>query len=326
MILGRQVALSLFVTISIASNGASARQAPKRECVPSHPTAQSSARLGIGRDLAAYVVLHLRESCTRILEATADGAPLAASRPQLLKVAQRIVTLQQPFYRAHPLLRNSDLPVYRRVSKVVPIGKPANLSYRSGRWLERNVSKLGAAVTASVKDQLDQVAEKQAALDAVNAVTDITAELGFASKIAYDAYPAFWRRALIDAVTMVQPRTSETDETYRKSAPRLGSVKLSENARALIGNFYKQVQKLAPAVPQVVSVFWVEGARSKAPIDANWKTFGPGLMLGSQEKQHYPPDVVDQVDGIEIVFSIPDPKALEEKIIDVRDGRLFIRE
>jgi hypothetical protein len=326
MILGRQIALSFLVTISVASNVATARETRNDECVSSPLTNQSSARLRIGRDLAAYVVLHLRKSCTRIFEATADGAPLAASRSQLRKVAQSIVVLQQPFYRAHPYLRNSSLPLYRRASKVVPIGNPANLSHRSAIWLKRNTTKLGAAVTASAKDQLDQAAEKQSALDAVNAVTDIVAELNFASKIAYDAYPAFWRTALTDAAAVVQPRTAETDETYRKSTPRLGSVSLSESARALIGDFYKEVKKLSPAVPQVVSVFWTEEARSKSPTDTNWKVFGPGLRLGSQQKQHYPPDVVDQVDGIAIVFSVPDPKLLEGKIIDVRNNQLFIRD
>ena len=66
--------------------------------------------------------------------------------------------------------------------------------------------------------------------------------------------------------------------------------------------------------------------RSKGPGDNSWIDQGPGLVFGAYVRTQLPPDVIDHVGGIEIVFSADDPSALAGKTIDVQDRKFFIRD
>jgi hypothetical protein len=103
-------------------------------------------------------------------------------------------------------------------------------------------------------------------------------------------------------------------------------VRLTEAAGALVKAFYEQLHKELPPLRFVVSMIWAEGVRSRRPNDKEWTNVWPGLELGADPREHYPPDVIDRVDGVEIVFSALDPKIFEGKTIDVRDHRLFVRD
>jgi hypothetical protein len=290
--------------------------------------AQKAVRLRISRELAAYVALRLRSTCLKISEATSEGGPLAASKAALSEVAKQAMALLGPLYAAHPSLRgkSADDPLYQKLGKASPKANAAILSFRSASWLERRISKLGKAIIDSVKAQIDRADDKEAALSATNTAADIAAELSFASMIAYDAYPSFWRRAERTALETTPGRTAESDAAFRKSAPPLGSVRLTEAAHALVKAFYAQLHKEQPSVRFVVSMIWAEGARSRRPNDKDWTNLEPGPQLGADPREHYPPDVIDRVDGVEIVFSAPDPRIYEGKTIDVRDHRLFVRD
>jgi hypothetical protein len=49
-------------------------------------------------------------------------------------------------------------------------------------------------------------------------------------------------------------------------------------------------------------------------------------VLGAYSRAQLPPDVIDHVGGIEIVFGAEDPSALAGKTIDVRDRKFFVRD
>jgi hypothetical protein len=61
---------------------------------------------------------------------------------------------------------------------------------------------------------------------------------------------------------------------------------------------------------------------SKGPNDADWISTGPGLQVGSYRRTQVPPDVIDKVGGIDIIFTAPDPSILAGKTIEVNKGRL----
>jgi hypothetical protein len=54
---------------------------------------------------------------------------------------------------------------------------------------------------------------------------------------------------------------------------------------------------------------------------------GDGWILGAYSRTQVPPDVIDKVQGIEIVFSAEgDPSSLKGKSIDVANRKLFVRD
>jgi hypothetical protein len=129
----------------------------------------------------------------------------------------------------------------------------------------------------------------------------------------------------IDAVAQ-QPRTPESDKAFRKNAPPLGSVRLSSSALAIVKSFMQEVQRATPRTDQIACILWAREQQSKGPNDATWKSEGAGWVLGAYSRTHVPPDVIDRVHGIRIVFSAEEPSSLIGKTIDVTNGKFFVRD
>jgi hypothetical protein len=66
--------------------------------------------------------------------------------------------------------------------------------------------------------------------------------------------------------------------------------------------------------------------RSKGPNDAEWKISGPGLGAGTFSCTQVPPDVIDTLDGIPIVFSGKDASQFAGKMIDRENGSLVLKD
>jgi hypothetical protein len=49
-------------------------------------------------------------------------------------------------------------------------------------------------------------------------------------------------------------------------------------------------------------------------------------MLGAYARTQVPPEVIDRVGGIEIVFQAEDSSSLKGKSIDAAGGKLFVRD
>ncbi|MBV8567568.1 MAG: hypothetical protein JO273_19125, partial [Methylobacteriaceae bacterium] len=76
----------------------------------------------------------------------------------------------------------------------------------------------------------------------------------------------------------------------------------------------------------VAAISWILEERWKKPLDEEWKTQGPGLSLGSFDRGEMPPDVIDTVDGIQIIFSAKNPSIFVGKTVDFKDGRFLLRD
>ena len=172
-------------------------------------------------------------------------------------------------------------------------------------------------------ENLDRTASKENSEKALEPFIDATAELSFA-KVAYDAYPYLFAKQF-NAVPK-QPRTEESDASFRKAAPPLGSVKLSDAALALVRSFMRQLRRNMPEDDQIPSIVWARSQREKSPRNIAWIEKGAGWVLGSYSRTQLPPDVIDKVRGIEIVFSAEDPSSLMGRTIDVANRKFFIRD
>jgi hypothetical protein len=142
------------------------------------------------------------------------------------------------------------------------------------------------------------------------------------------ANPQSDRRAVSDLVKYLrkQHRTRESDDAFRNRAPPLGSVRLSNAALSFVKAFMRQVRRTMPEGHQIAWIGWVEERQSKGPNDANWKSEGAGWVLGSYASNQVPPDVIDKVHGVEIIFSATPRSSLIGKTFDVADQKLFVRD
>lgn len=280
-------------------------------------------RAHMSRRAAIHVVQHLRKAC-RLLSGSSDKDSLPA--PLALQVSSirdsLYVAVLDPIYRAHPELKNAELPELPspRVLRATPRDIRRTTATRlcdELTSLQQRMSKLG-------EQSSNQQADKEAAEKALQPVLDAMAELSFAEKIAFDAYPDLFAKNF-DAVPQ-QPRTPESDEAFRKAAPPLGSVRLSDEALALVRSFMRDVRRTAPRSDHVASIGWAREQKSKGPGDADWISKGPGWMLGAFARTQIPPDVIDKVGGIEIVFEAEEPSSLMGKTIDAAGGKLFVRD
>jgi hypothetical protein len=138
------------------------------------------------------------------------------------------------------------------------------------------------------------------------------------------ANPQSDRRMVSDLVKYLrkQHRTQESDEAFRNRAPPLGSVRLSNSALELV----RQVRRTMPEGHQIAWIGWTKERQYKEPNDTNWKNEGAGWVLGAYARNQVPPDVIDKVDGVEIIFSADPPSSLVGKTLDVSDQNLFVRD
>lgn len=124
-----------------------------------------------------------------------------------------------------------------------------------------------------------------------------------------------------------QPRTPESDEAFRKSAPRPGSVRLSNRAFAVLRPFMREVRRAMPEDDQIAWIGWVRDQAVKGPNDTNWTSRGSGWVLGSYSRAQLPPDVIEKVRGVEIVFTTDgNPALLTGKTIDVAHRKFLVRD
>jgi hypothetical protein len=281
-------------------------------------------RAQINRRTAIYVIQHVQKACRILTESSDRGSQPAPLVPQLNSIRDDLyATILSPIYQSHPALKNAVLPEVpsQKVARTTPRDiRRATATRLSGDLtrLQQRISKLG-------QQSADQQANKEAAEKALQPSLDATFELSFAEKIAFDAYPDLFTKK-INAVPQ-QPRTQESDEVFRKRAPPLGSVRLSDSALALVRSFMQQVRRAMPQSDQIAWIGWVKEQQSKGPSDANWINQGAGWVLGAYLRTEVPPAVIDKVRGIEIVFSTEDdPSSLMGKTIDVANRKFFVRD
>jgi hypothetical protein len=242
--------------------------------------------------------------------------------------------------RAQSELIRSDLydSIVRPISRALPDASgtssqafPPKVFRATPRDIGRTTAdKFNDVITRALKSiielgqgEIDRSVDENAARKIQERFLDTTTELSFARKIVFDAYPTLFTKAF-DTIPD-QPRTAERDASFRKLSPPLGSVKLSDAALALIQAFMQELRRV-PGGEWVVTIGWARDQKFKRPADREWTNEGAGWFLGSYRKVELPPDVIDTVRGVEIVFTADDPSALAGKTIDATEKKLFIRD
>jgi hypothetical protein len=280
-------------------------------------------RAQIDRRMAAYLVRHVQKTCRIVAEISDKVSRAAPSAPEFNSIRDDLhATILDPLYRAHPALRNAAFPEVlgqkapRATARDIRPTTASRLAADLTR-LQQRISKLAALAT-------DQQADKESAEKALLPFIDAALEFSLAQKIEFDAYPDLAAKNL---AAVSQPRTQESDEIFRKTAPPLGSVRLSDQALALVKSFMRQVRRATSQSDQIAWIGWVSEPRLKRPGDVNWIAFGGGWSLGAYARTQVPPDVIDKIRGIDIVFSAGDKlSSLMGKTIDVANRRFFIRD
>jgi hypothetical protein len=294
-------------------------------------------RAQINRRTAIYVIQHVQKACRIIADNSGKDSQLEALAPRLTPIFNDLRTkILKPIYRSHPDLERASLSDLRQqnVDSTALNAKPLESRvFRATRYdirratairLSEELSQTQQQVFKAGAEHLDMAERKEAAEKMLQPFIDGAAELSFASKVAYDAYPDLFAKKF-EAVPK-EPRTQESDATFRKAAPPLGSVKLSYSALAFVKSFMRQVRRNVPRDDQIASIGWARDQRSKGPSEAAWIDKGAGWVLGAYSRAQLPPDVIDKVRGIEIVFSAEDPSSLMGKTIDVANRKFFIRD
>ena len=282
-------------------------------------TAVSPARwrAHASRRTALYMIQHLREFC-RLVSDLDKGTPdtLQPKRRALLPVLRaRVLT---PLYRAHPELEAAQ-----------PVGGPRQKVFVPTR---RDISRKTASRFVDELQQLqrqlmdlqpayDDGKDAQAAIAEAERFSNIVGELSFAETIAYTSHPDLFKK--MTRHVPAQPRTAEHDATFRKLAPPRGSVRLSDAAYLYIRSFMRQLRQYLPNNDHVASISWSKNMKSKGPDDRDWIDEGAGWTFGAYSRSEVPPDVIDRVRGLDIVFSIEDPSVLKGKTFDI-EGRKFV--
>jgi len=284
----------------------------------------ASWRARIDRRAAIPVVAHVRRACRMMGEDLGKDAGFAELARQLKPVlADLRSNILSPIYRSHPDLEAAppaDKPGAKRVYHATRRDIRRATAVRLSSELER-IQQLASRLASA---HADHAATREAALSMLQPVIDAVTELSFASRVAYDAYPDLFAKLFEDAPS--QPRTDDSDASFRKSAPPKGSVKLSAAALKLVKAFIRQARSLAPRGDQVASISRVKDQQHKGPNDAAWINDGAGWALGAYSRTQLPPDVIDKVGGVEIVFSAEDPASLAGKTLDIKDRKFFVRD
>jgi hypothetical protein len=290
--------------------------------VDKQATADSSEpwRAQLSRRSAVYVVQHLKKACRILADRRDNDSQLVPETNAILLEIYN--SALRPIYRSYPDLETTGVPEWR--PKEAFRAKPKDIRRNTARRLikelrhpQLHISQLGAK-------SADRAADKIEAEKALQPFLDAAAELSFAYQISYSAYPDLFEKLFNDIPS--QPRTDESDIAFRKNAPPLGSVRLSNDALAFVKSFMRQVRHTLPKGDQIASIMWVLGSGSKKPTDTAWIEEGPHLELGTYSRTQVPPDVIDEVEGIEIVFSSGNLSLLQGKVVDLKNKKLFVRD
>ena len=315
------ILILLWVPSALADVGNSELATSKTQADPCWTASETSAKsappvwaANLRRRYAIYVIQHVRKAC-RIIRDSGDG-----------RLTQLLARLRDdvlgPIYRAYPRLADAPLtddsrrPVYARAT-VKDIGRATAVRLEAALTTIRE--KIGQGAT----DKANQAANKDAAEAALQPFLNATVELSLASQVVFDAYPDLRTKEFRSAPS--QLRTADTDASCRKMAPPLGSVRLSASALQQVKMFMRQVRHDSPQDDLIATILWATKRKYKGPNDVDWINVEDGLELGSYRRTDVPSDVIDKVDGVEIVFSAPDPSMLAGKTIDLQKGQLVLR-
>lgn len=264
----------------------------------------------ISRRGAVYVIKHIHNAC-RLL-ASAEGSRSDSIRGDLYD------SVIGPIYQAHPKIVHalhgpSTGKVFRATRR--------DIGQISAIRLNDEIERLQKDIFKLVGDKVDRSVDQSAATTALEPFIDAATELSFAGQIGFDAYPELFAKMQVPD----QPRTAESDAAFRKGAPPHGSVKLSDAALALVQSFMREVGRIEGS-EQVAAIGWAREQKSKRPGDREWSNSGAGWYLGARRKTEVPPDVIDTVRGVEIVFTAEDPSSLAGKTVDATKQGLFVRD
>jgi hypothetical protein len=304
------------------------------ECPISSDALPSGAtwRATISRPAAIYMVQHVDKACRIIVENRGKNALFVQFGPKILNDLR--IKVLGPIFRSHPGLQRADIAALSlRNPTADSSGAQSPAVFRATRQdidrttalrLDHALSQIERELSKVDFEAVDQTASKETAELASQAFQDMTAELGFAAKPTSDAYPEIWAKKLAD--TPKQSRTAGSDAGFRKQAPPRGSVKLSDAALAFVKSFMRQIRRDVPPHDQIASIGWARDQKTKSPADTAWIDKGPGWVLGAYAREQLPPDVIDKVRGIEIVFRAEDPSLLTGKTVDLRNQEFFVRD
>ncbi|MGH6726248.1 MAG: hypothetical protein ACREB8_06855 [Pseudolabrys sp.] len=284
----------------------------------------SNRYLRMSKGAAAYVVRHVNNACRSIVAATRQGAPLEQISPSLTprlgELHERILT---PIFRLHPgLMAEPDdgtqpKKVYRATKK--------DISRSTAIWLMRELLRAHLALVKASSDFIAQKSDQRSGGQAEAAVLNADTEVVSATSVISEAYPDVWYKQLTAAMPR-QVRTAELDANFRNAVAPRGSVKLTAQASAKIRSFMREARRTTPNEDFIVSLGWAIDGKSKGPEDKTWTSILDGLLLGTWLRSQLPPDVIDKVDGIEIVFTADRPDRLIGKTIDFQKGAFVIRD
>jgi hypothetical protein len=280
----------------------------------------------------------VRKACLIIAGASTKDPQLERLAPRLIPILNDLHTrILGPIYRSHPDLERASLreePNSREVRPTGSRGTPPpsrvaratrkDIGRRTAVRLEHALWQIQQDASKVASEAVGHAASKEATEAARESFLDATAELTFASKVAFDAYPDLWKRRMRAA--LIVPRTAESDASFRRSAPPLGSVKLSDAALHLVKAFMRQLRREVPHKDHIASIGWVIDRRSKGPDDTAWTSTGAGLDLGAYLRSQVPGDIIDDVGGVEIIFTAEDPSMFAGKTIDLQDRQFVIRD
>jgi hypothetical protein len=282
--------------------------------------AAAPPRFHVSRRGAIYIAQHIQKACDILAAGSTKGMQPAPQASEIL-TALRAAALY-PIYRSYPELartaptRSRSQPVFKATPRDIDRASAAGLINDLNR-VTQDISKLSAA-------SLDNQSDKSAAEAAIQHFTDVIAELSFAEKVAFDAYPDLFVKEF--GTIPQQSRNEKSDAVFRKLAPPLGSIRLSNSALAMVKSFMQNVRCVTPNDDQIPAIGWVREQRKKGPGDTAWSMQGPGWALGAYSRKQIPPDVIDNVSGIDIMFSAEDPSSIAGKTFDVRKHKLFLRD
>lgn len=277
-------------------------------------------RAHVSRRAAIFMIQHLREFCRLVSDVDPKGTPdaLQPKRRALLgAIHARVLT---PLHRAYP-----DLAAPQAIG-------PQQTAFTATR---RDIYRTTAARLVDELQQLqkqlvdlaptkhDDETEAQTMAGAER-LSNVIAELSFAEAVAFAAYPDLFKQAFSNIP--VQPRTTETDAGFHKMAPPRGTVRLSDAAYHRIRSFMRQIRRDWPRDDEVAAISWSKDMKRKGPDDSGWIDEGAGWTLGAWHRSEVPPDVIDHVRGLDIVFSAEDPSALQGKTFDIEGNQLVLRD
>src|SRR5215216_1066930 len=104
-----------------------------------------------------------------------------------------------------------------------------------------------------------------------------------------------------------------------------GAVSVSPAALKMVREFGARVGR-APSDGSCVTGFeWCFARSVRSRPDAPWEDVGPGLGLGAYTRSDLPPQVIQRIEGVELVIKIPQDiyEGSTERLIDVDPTALF---